>query len=325
MAVAGSWGRLLLFVLLGFLLVGLPRILEHGREIMHAYLLATFFLMQPLAGMQHVVSQMARAQASLARLKALGLDLAAAAEPAAPAVKPPVWSCLELAGVTYTYRRERDESGFTLGPLELVFRPGELVFLGGGNGSGKTTFAKLLTGLYTPKKGEIRLDGQPVTATDLEVYRQLFSVIFAEFHLFPDLFGLGGPEGEAKARDFLVKFHLDHKVSVRDGKFSTTTALSRGQQKRLALLVTYLEDRSFYVFDEWAADQDPHFKDIFYRQILADLKARGKTVLVITHDDRYYGLADRLVFLEDGKLRHADSAAGADVLPAPASSVRSAV
>jgi putative ATP-binding cassette transporter len=304
LALAATWGRLLFFAVIGFLLLGLPALLPDGREVVGGYLLATFFLMQPLGGLQQVLPQFGRAQASLARLQALGLDLAAAEE-AKPDPAEPIrgWDRLELTGVAYTYRRERDEKGFTLGPLDLTFRPGELVFLGGGNGSGKTTFAKLLAGLYAPQRGEVRLDGQAVADARRESYRQLFAVVFSECHLFPGLLGLGGPEGEATAREYLERFHLDHKVGIRDGVFSTTTALSRGQQKRLALLIAYLEDRPFYVFDEWAADQDPHFKEIFYRQILPDLKARGKAVLVITHDDRYYPLADRLLLLEDGKLR----------------------
>ncbi len=141
----------------------------------------------------------------------------------------------------------------------------------------------------------------------LERYRQLFTVIFSEYHLFAELHGLASPDLEEKARGYLKLFQIENRVSVNNGAFSTTTRLSGGQRKRLALVVAYLEDRPFYIFDEWAADQDPHFKEVFYTQLLPELKARGKTVLAITHDDRYYHLADRLLLLEDGKLRcHGD-------------------
>jgi putative pyoverdin transport system ATP-binding/permease protein len=175
------------------------------------------------------------------------------------------------------------------------------VFLVGGNGSGKTTLAKVLAGLYAPESGEIRLNGRTVTASDREAYRQHFSVVFADFYLFERLVGLGRPDLDAQATQYLRHLRLDTKVSVTEGAFSTTE-LSQGQRKRLALLTAYLEDRPVYLFDEWAADQDPVFKKVFYTQLLPELKARGKTVLVISHDDRYFGMADRVIRLDYGKL-----------------------
>lgn len=115
------------------------------------------------------------------------------------------------------------------------------------------------------------------------------------------LLGLRGADLDARATRYLMELELDDKVQIRDGAFSTT-ALSQGQRKRLALLTAFLEDRPIYVFDEWAADQDPHYREIFYRRLLPDLKARGKTVLVISHDDRYYHLASRIIRLEYGKV-----------------------
>ena len=67
-------------------------------------------------------------------------------------------------------------------------------------------------------------------------------------------------------------------------------------------MTAFLEDRAIYVFDEWAADQDPHHREIFYKRLLPELKANGKTVFVISHDDRYYHLGDRVVKLEYGKV-----------------------
>jgi putative ATP-binding cassette transporter len=297
-----AWARLLLFGLLGLLLIGGPLLFRVDGGTLGSYVIAVLFLWQPASSFSTLLPAVSRARQSLQRSAALGADLAAAAETSEEVEPLTAWSSLELVGVSHSYRREREEGGFTLGPLDLAFRPGELVYLGGGNGSGKTTFVKLLTGLYEPQTGEVRLDGRPIAAANLESYRQLFSVVFADCHLFPDLLGLSSPELEKKAQDYLVRLQLDHKVKIKGGAFSTVQ-LSRGQRKRLALLVAYLEDRPFYVFDEWAADQDPHFKDVFYTILLPKLKARGKAVLVVTHDDRYYHLADRLLFLEDGKLR----------------------
>jgi putative ATP-binding cassette transporter len=303
LALADTVGRMVLFALLGLVLAGLPALGWAGRRDLGGYVLVVLFLMHPVGSLKYLVPQLARARAALAKVQALGLDLSAAAEPAAAA--PPGWGplcSLELAGVSYSYRRDRGEQAFTLGPLGVTFRPGEVVFLAGGNGSGKTTFAKVLAGLYLPRHGEVRVNGRAINADRVEEYRQLFTVVFSEFHLFAGLPGLPAAGLEAKAQEYLARFQLDRRLVLRGGAFSTTTRLSRGQRKRLALLVAYLEDRPFYVLDEWAADQDPHFRDVFYTDLLPDLRARGKAVLVITHDERYYHLADRLLFLEDGKL-----------------------
>ena len=174
-----------------------------------------------------------------------------------------------------------------LGPVNLTFRPGELTFIVGGNGSGKSTLAKIITGLYPPESGEILLDGKKVTNCDRDDYRQLFSAVFADFYIFGTMLGLNAVNLDSRALHYLTELHLEHKVKVRNGQLSTVD-LSQGQRKRLALLTAYLEDRPFYLFDEWASDQDPQFKEIFYRQILPDLKARGKAIVVITHDDRYF-------------------------------------
>ena len=180
-------------------------------------------------------------------------------------------------------------------------RPGELVFLVGGNGSGKSTLAKIITGLYAPESGEIRLDGKRITDANRDDYRQLFSAVFGDFYLFENLLGLGDGNLDGQAREYLEHLHLDHKVKIRNGELSTTS-VSQGQRKRLALLTAYLEDRPFYMFDEWASDQDPYFKNVFYTRLLPELKARGKAVLVISHDDKYFDAADRVIKLDYGKL-----------------------
>ncbi|WP_255211240.1 cyclic peptide export ABC transporter, partial [Methylogaea oryzae] len=203
--------------------------------------------------------------------------------------------------MTHHYFRDEAVRDFMLGPLDFVLEPGELVFVVGGNGSGKTTLALLLIGLFAPESGTILLDGAPVTAAAREDYRQHFSAVFSDFYLFESLLGFGNRELDEQARDYLRRLQLDHKVRIEDGRFSTVD-LSQGQRKRLALLAAYLEDRPFYVFDEWAADQDPAFKQVFYTEILPSLKAKGKTVVVITHDDAYFHLADRCLRLEDGKI-----------------------
>jgi len=216
---------------------------------------------------------------------------------------------LELMSVVHSYHRETEDSHFALGPINLQFRPGELVFLVGGNGSGKSTLAKIITGLYVPESGQIRIDGKPVTDQNRDDYRQLFSAVFSDFYLFENLLGIRAHNVDEQAKTYLEQLRLSNKVKVKDGALSTT-AVSQGQRKRLALLTAYLEDRAFYLFDEWAADQDPLFKDVFYTQLLPELKARGKTVLVISHDDKYFDVADRVIKLDYGKLADAASIEG---------------
>jgi putative ATP-binding cassette transporter len=187
--------------------------------------------------------------------------------------------------------------------VDLTLHPGEALFLIGGNGSGKTTLAKLLIGLYAPEEGEIRLDGRLVTEETRDEYLQRFSVVFYDFFLFDRLFGVDPGHLRAHGGDYLARLQLDRKVRLEGDRLSTLD-LSQGQRKRLALLAAYLEDRPIHVFDEWASDQDPTFKEVFYHQLLPELKARGKTVVVITHDDHYFDAADRIVKLEQGRVEY---------------------
>ncbi len=180
---------------------------------------------------------------------------------------------------------------------------GEIVFIVGGNGSGKSTLIKLITGLYIPESGKIYFNGKLVTAENKEWFRQHFSAVFSDFYLFGNLFNLDKNIADDQIQDYLVQLQLDKKVQISNGILSTTL-LSQGQRKRLALLTAYLEDRPIYVFDEWASDQDPVFKKIFYTQILPELKSKGKTVIVVTHDDQYFYLSDRIFKLDYGKINN---------------------
>jgi putative ATP-binding cassette transporter len=216
---------------------------------------------------------------------------------------PLEWETLELVGGKFSFTGGEDDTEFTVGPVDLTFKPGEILFVIGGNGSGKTTLAKVITSLYPLEEGELRLDGTAITEDNKDRFRELFSVVFFDFHLFQNLMGDGSGNLDEQAGVYLRELRLDGKVSVEDGRLSTVE-LSQGQRRRLALLGAYLEDRPFYVFDEWAADQDPEFREVFYTKILPDLKERGKTVFVITHDDRYLRYADRCLKLKDGQVSH---------------------
>ncbi len=209
--------------------------------------------------------------------------------------------CLRLSAITHAYATDISSEPFTLGPMDLHFTAGELVFITGANGSGKTTLLKVLAGLYTPEGGTICLNQMAVTEQNRQNYRELFSVVFSDFYLFEHLLGMEESTINEQTSYYLHKLQLQSKVTINQGRLSTLD-LSQGQRKRLALLTAYLEDRPIYLFDEWAANQDPLFKEIFYCELLPELVARGKLVIAITHDDRYFSLANRILHLENGQL-----------------------
>ncbi|WP_394844479.1 cyclic peptide export ABC transporter [Pendulispora brunnea] len=205
---------------------------------------------------------------------------------------------IELRGARYRF--SADANAFELGPVDFTLHQGETLFITGENGCGKTTLLMVLLGLYEPTAGELLLDGAPVEPHARDAYRQLFSPVFFDYVLFQDLITRDDSDADL-ARDYLERLEIGHKVSIEDGAFSTID-LSAGQRKRLALVQAYLENRPILVFDEWAAEQDPTFRRVFYTEILPDLKRQGKTLVVISHDDRYFHVADRRITLRSGRI-----------------------
>ncbi|MHB1560068.1 MAG: ATP-binding cassette domain-containing protein, partial [Isosphaeraceae bacterium] len=271
--------------------------------------LIVLYLMTPIDTIINWVPTLARARASLLKIRALLPEIERQAELNAEAPVPTPRrldparhvESVALDGAVFTYHDAREDRGFTLGPLDLTLRRGEIVVLAGGNGSGKTTLVKLLAGLYCPERGVVRLDGRPVVDAEITSHRGLFSVVFADGHLFRDLRGLGDDPIDEPARRGLEELGLGSVVSVDDARFSTLD-LSQGQRRRLALLSAWLEDRPFCVLDEWAANQDPSFKQLFYGKWLPEMRASGKGLLVISHDEDYFDVADRVIRLHEGRV-----------------------
>jgi len=314
--VSVSWSNFLIYAFIGLVLFVLVGDVPDRVRVMTGFALVFLYMVTPLE-----VLLLALPRANLAKVSAARIDEITREMPDSEAggslLPAPALSELSLHGVRHCYYHEVSDDMFSLGPVDLSFEPSQITFLVGGNGSGKTSLAKLLVGLYRPEKGHILLNGERVDDLSRDRYRQSFSAIFSDFHLFDSLLQAPSPELDAKGNQLIQKLHLQHKVQVRDGAFSTR-ALSQGQRKRLALVVAYLEDRPFLVFDEWAADQDPVFKDVFYREVLPELRAMGKAVLVISHDDRYFYLADRLIRMENGQVIAVETpGAEADALASP--------
>jgi putative pyoverdin transport system ATP-binding/permease protein len=297
---ASNWGNFLIYAFLGVVLFVVADGLPDRERVLTGFALLVVYMVNPLQSLLHSIPNANLARVAAARIHELTRSIAPR-EPAAAHTMPASFRSLVLRGVKHRFYHEQSNEFFQLGPIDLAFHPGEVTFIVGGNGSGKTTLAKVLVGLYPPELGSILLNDEHIDDSNRDQYRQQFSAVFADFHLFESLLEERRKELDAWGSRLLVRLQLHHKVQLREGAF-TTLALSHGQRKRLALVVAYLEDRPVLVFDEWAADQDPAFKNIFYHEILAELRALGKALIVISHDDRYFHLADRIIRLDNGQV-----------------------
>lgn len=301
--VAKTLGSMLFFVVIGLALALQSLWPSADKAVMSGFVLVLLYMKGPLEHLVGTLPIVSRAQIAFRRIAELS-ERFSSPEPhlllSDAGSRSDVVHSLELHEVSYSFAPVEGSAPFRLGPVNLRITQGDIVFIVGTNGCGKTTLIKLLLGLYTPQQGEIRINGTPVSAETRDDYRQLFTTIFADYYLFDDVVQ-GDQQLPQEAAQYLKRLEIDHKVSVRDGRFSTTD-LSTGQRKRLALLNAWLEERPVLVFDEWAADQDPAFRRIFYTELLPDLKRLGKTIIVISHDDRYFDVADQLVRLDAGKV-----------------------
>ncbi|NMY38053.1 MULTISPECIES: cyclic peptide export ABC transporter [unclassified Pseudomonas] len=301
--IAKSLGSMLFFVVIGLALAMQSLWPSTNPGVISGFVLVLLYMKGPLEHMISTLPIISRAQIALRRIADLSEQFNSP-EPhlllSEPAAQDNTVNCLELVDVSYSFAPVDGSAPFRLGPVNLKINAGDIVFIVGENGCGKTTLIKLLLGLYAPQQGEIRLNGQAVTAHSRDDYRQLFTTIFADYYLFDDVVQ-GDMNIPQDAEQYLKRLEISHKVSINGGQFSTTD-LSTGQRKRLALVNAWLEERPVLVFDEWAADQDPTFRRIFYTELLPDLKRLGKTIIVISHDDRYFDVADHLVRMDSGKV-----------------------
>ncbi len=210
---------------------------------------------------------------------------------------------IEVRNIEFRYTDKFSDTVFKIGPIDFTLQSGELVFITGGNGSGKSTFLRVLSGLYPPDSGEILLDGGPVTDANRDEYRGLMSAIFFDYHLFQRLYGIPDADPVEVGR-LLTQFRLADKTSLTNGEFRTLD-LSGGQRRRLALIVSLLEKRPIMLLDEWTAEQDPEFRRKFYDELLPELMQAGATIVVITHDDRYLDelhLPARRIKMDEGRI-----------------------
>lgn len=303
---AMNYGDMVSFFVIGYVAFIFVNYHAISTEVIVASVMVLLYITGPLAILMNSSPDIAVANVSLAKVDTLFRDLVQ--EPVAAQVQTlPNWKTLRFHQVCYHYQQENDDEevasqGFTVGPISFALKRGEINFIVGGNGSGKSTLSKLITSHYLVDSGGIYLDETLIDLNKINSYRHQISAVFTDYHLFERLQGALASVDKTLLQRYLEKLHLNEKVTVENGVFSTL-ALSDGQRKRLALLVALLEDKSIYLFDEWAADQDPVFKEVFYHSILPELKRQNKLIVAISHDDRYFDVADRILVMEQGKLQ----------------------
>ncbi|MEJ7807878.1 MAG: ATP-binding cassette domain-containing protein, partial [Telluria sp.] len=290
----------LAFFVIGLVVFVLPQYLTFPASDRYGVVMALLYIAGPVSMILAMMQHLTIGRVAIARIHSLydyQDDMPAGTQIASP--RP--WRQLRLDCVSYQYPSQELERPFSLAPISLAFQPGQINFIVGGNGSGKSTLSKLVSLHYLPASGAVYLDEERIDSGNIAWARSRIAVIFSNYYLFGKLYHQYTSADEARITGYLAALGLQGKTEFVDGKF-TTTKLSDGQRRRLALLVALLEDKDIYIFDEWAADQDPEFKRIFYQEILQDMKNDNKLVIVITHDDRYFDCADRVVFMEDGRV-----------------------
>ena len=299
------FGQVLFFLLIGAMVFLLPALGDIDKATLAQATTAVLFVLGPVTMIIGSIPALATAEAAARTIVALQealqaqISAEATAENGVAPDAPEPFRSLELSGITFRYPQNGRDGGFVLGPIDFSIAAGECVFITGGNGSGKSTFLRLLTGLYPPQAGRIVLDGSPVDPAHMQGLRDRFAAVFADYFLFRKLYGVEVAEADAKA--LIEEMEVAGKTALHDGAY-TTVQLSTGQRKRLALIAAVLEGKQILVLDEWAADQDPSFRRKFYEVILPSLKRRGITIIAATHDDRWFHLADRHIRLVDGQV-----------------------
>ena len=296
-------GEFLSYLTLGLVIFVVPAYITGFSAAMAQLTTAVLFLFVPLVGLMNTLKVVEDAEFEAGRMLDLEPQLTALAEVGSSAPGQPLpedFLTIAMAGVEFAYHAEPGERPFTVGPLDVTLQRGEVVFLTGGNGSGKSTFIKLLTGLYHPTAGQLRLDGRPIGPERLAAWREKMATVFSDFRLFARLYGTATSD-EQEALRLMRWLEMETVTELQDGRF-TRRDLSGGQRKRLALVAALLEGKPILILDEWAADQDPHFRRTFYREIVPGLKRQGLTVIAVTHDDRYFDVADRRLHMEEGRL-----------------------
>ncbi len=295
-------GNFVFYLLLLIVVALLPIFIPTTSEETHKVVASILFIFGPVGMFTGALSMVMKTESAIKNLYSLEENLdkfIPQQEPQDP-TKYQHFQQIKLENLSFHYTDPEGQQLFFSGPHNLTLKREEMVFIVGGNGSGKSTFLKLLMSLYHSEEGNIYVDHEKITPTNYSSYQGLFSIVLTDFYLFDRIYGLPDIDA-AEVNAWLKKLQLDKKTRYENNRF-TNMDLSTGQKKRLAFIVAVLKNRPICIFDELAADQDPDFRQRFYEQILPELKAEGRLVLVVSHDDKYFHLADRIIKLEDGHI-----------------------
>jgi putative ATP-binding cassette transporter len=297
---AVNYGDLISFFVIGMVAFIFVNYQTISNSDLVAVIMALLYITTPISVVINFLPGILRAKISLRKVNELMQELSVEEGSKEVSLLKP-WQQIRFEAVTFRHASHDGEQGFSLAPLSFSINKGEITFIVGGNGSGKSTLSKLLTLHYKRHGGDIFFGDEAVTSDNLNSCRQVITAIFSDYYMFDRLLDTVNIGNQDMIESLLHELDLSKKVKITDGHFSTTS-LSDGQRRRLALLVSFLENKELYVFDEWAADQDPMFKETFYHQVLPKLKKAGKAVVVISHDDRYFDIADKVLVMADGQL-----------------------
>lgn len=297
-----GFGRLFIYALLPLLIFIVPDFIDEHASDIFKISATLLFLIGPTTFIVNMIPLLNRVNMAIDDLFLLESEMDEAISSSLnQALDPSLFigfNKISIENLTFNYPND-DGSSFSSGPFDECIKKGELLFIIGGNGSGKSTFLKLLTGLYYPVSGRISVDSTVIKEHTYPAYREIFSVIFTDFYLFDKFYGISDIDIE-KVNFWLEKMRMSHKVQYQDGGF-TSTNLSTGQRKRLAFIAAMLEEKPILIIDEFAADQDPQFREYFYETLLPELKSAGNTVIAVTHDDHYFHVADRVLKMDEGR------------------------
>ena len=302
------FAQIILYLLLAIMVFLMPLYSPTYVNVLFKIMAAILFIIGPVGQFADAMPMLAKSNVVIDNLYQLEAKLDEITSRHTESVAIPAiqtFKEIRLVDMTFNFCDKHGKALFSLSSINLTIKQGEMLFIVGGNGSGKSTLLKLLTGLYYPATGSIYVDAEEIESSDYQSYRELFAIIFTDFHLFDQLYGLDEIDG-SQLKYWLRLMELDQKTKYIDGKF-TNLDLSTGQKKRLAFVAAVLEDKPIYIFDELAADQDPQFRKQFYEVILPDLQKQGKTIIAVTHDDKYFQVADRVLKMEYGQLVNYDA------------------